>query len=93
MDVHTHNKAQKFPTVTNKEGSIISYESYKYKDFLSTIEVLKPKLDIELKKNEKINLPTVGPGPMTASAVITDCGIYEKQMTFLNAPLDQLKDV
>ena len=47
----------------------------------------------ELKKNEKINLPTVGPGPMTASAVITDCGIYEKQMTFLNAPLDQLKDV
>ena len=47
----------------------------------------------ELKKNEKINLPTVGPGPMTASAVITDCGIYEKQITFLNAPLDQLKDV
>ena len=48
---------------------------------------------IEPEKNEKINLPTVGPGPMTASAIITDCGIYEKQMTFLNAPLDQLKDV
>ena len=44
------------------------------------------------KKNEKINLPTVGPGPMTASAIITDCGIYEKQMTFLTAPLNQLKD-
>ena len=47
---------------------------------------------IELKKDEKINLPTVGPGPMTASAIITNCGIYEKQMTFLSAPLDQLKD-
>ena len=28
LDVHTHNKAQKFPTVTNKESSIISYNSY-----------------------------------------------------------------
>ena len=47
---------------------------------------------IEPKKDEKINLPTVGPGPMTASAIITNCGIYEKQMTFLSAPLNQLKD-
>ena len=27
LDVHTHNKAQKFPTVTNKEGSIIAVKT------------------------------------------------------------------
>ena len=29
LDIHTRNKAQKFPTVTYKESSIISYNSYK----------------------------------------------------------------
>ena len=37
LDVHTHNKAQKFPSVTNKEGSIISYDSFEYDDFRSVI--------------------------------------------------------
>ena len=37
LDVHTHNKAQKFPSVTNKEGSIMLYESYEYLDFQSVM--------------------------------------------------------
>ena len=34
---------------------------------------------------ELTTLPTIGPGPMTASAVITDCGIYERERTFISS--------
>ena len=34
---------------------------------------------------ELTTLPTIGPGPMTASAVITDCGIYEREKTFISS--------
>ena len=36
------------------------------------------------KKSELINNPTIGPGPMTASATIVDCGILNRQKSLLS---------
>lgn len=36
------------------------------------------------KKGEMINNPTIGPGPMTASATIVDCGILNRQKSLLS---------
>ena len=53
LDVHSYNKAQKFPGLSNP--------------------------------HEESILPTIGPGPMTASAVIVDCGILEKEKRYISA--------
>ena len=53
LDVHSMNKAQNFPSLTNP--------------------------------HEVSSLPTIGPGPMTASAVIVDCGILKEEKTFISS--------
>ncbi|CBY42001.1 unnamed protein product [Oikopleura dioica] len=48
-----------------------------------TMNVRQNFLNME-KKGEMINNPTIGPGPMTASATIVDCGILNRQKSLLS---------
>jgi len=54
-----------------------------------TINKSQAYLSME-KRNELINNPSIGPGPMTASATITNSGILKQDRNFISASLKNL---